>query len=127
MLSHELVQKNKIQGERKKKKLGRIRVLHITQAHLTRGSMVREFNTTNPKSYMAVNIQFRGGCLFKNEKPWPPIAIVHGIRPFIKLHLRDGRLFREEKMPGGYAELSTKIVSKSISVQHRVCYVKRSE
>lgn len=55
MLSHELVQKNKIQGERKKKKLGRIRVLHITQAHLTRGSMVRESNTTNPKSYMAVN------------------------------------------------------------------------
>lgn len=86
MLSHELVQKNKIQGERKKKKLGRIRVLHITQAHLTRGSMVRESKTTNPKSYMAVNIQFRGGCLFKNEKPWPPIAIVHGIRPFIKLH-----------------------------------------
>lgn len=86
MLSHELVQKNKIQGERKKKKRGRIRVLHITQAHLTRGSMVRESNTTNPKSYMAVNIQFRGGCLFKNEKHWPPIAIVHGIRPFIKLH-----------------------------------------
>lgn len=54
MLSHELVQKNKIQGERKKKR-GRIRVLHITQAHLTRGSMVRESNTTNPKSYMAVN------------------------------------------------------------------------
>lgn len=38
------------------------------------------------KSYMAVNLQFRGGCLFKHEKPWPPIAIVHGIRPFIKLH-----------------------------------------
>lgn len=126
MLSHELVQKNKIQGKREKKR-GRIRVLHITQAHLTRGSMVRESNTTDPKSYMAVNIQFRGGCLFKNEKHWPPIAIVHGIRPFIKLHLRDGRLFREEKMPGGYAELSTKIVSKSISVQHRVYYAKRSE
>lgn len=35
--------------------------------------------------------------------------------------------FCGEKMPGGYAELSTKIVSKSISVQHLVYYAKRSE
>lgn len=69
-----------------KKNRGRIRVLHTTRAHPSRCSVVRESNTTDPKSYMAVNLQFRGGCLFKHEKPWPPIAIVHGIRPFIKLH-----------------------------------------
>lgn len=71
---------------KEKKTRGRIRVLHTTRAHPSRCSVVRESNTTDPKSYMAVNLQFRGGCLFKHEKPWPPIAIVHGIRPFIKLH-----------------------------------------
>lgn len=85
LCTHEVVQRNKIQGERKKNQ-GRIRVLHTTRAHPSRCSVVRESNTTDPKSYMAVNLQFRGGCLFKHEKPWPPIAIVHGIRPFIKLH-----------------------------------------
>lgn len=83
--TQEVVHRNKIQGERKINR-GRIRVLHTTRAHPSRCSVVRESNTTDPKSYMAVNLQFRGGCLFKHEKPWPPIAIVHGIRPFIKLY-----------------------------------------
>lgn len=48
LCTHEVVQRNKIQGERKKNR-GRIRVLHTTRAHPSRCSVVRESNTTDPK------------------------------------------------------------------------------
>lgn len=86
LCTHEVVQSRKIQGQKKKKTEAESE--YCTPHELIRHAVPWSASLTQQiqKSYMAVNLQFRGGCLFKHEKPWPPIAIVHGIRPFIKLH-----------------------------------------